>query len=76
MLVLINIAYTTVSVFSMQEKLCQNISETVNEQIKQGFKNQAAVLEDSVMQAVRSRAVTPSPHIIDTQVRFMKHRRY
>lgn len=60
----------------MQEKLSHSISEIVNEQIKQGFKNHAAVLEDSVMQAVRSRAVTPSPHIIDTQVRYMKSRRY
>lgn len=58
----------------MQEKLSQSISEIVNEQIKQGFKNHAAALEDSVIQAVRSRAVTPAPYIIDTQVRYMKRR--
>lgn len=60
----------------MQEKLSQSISEIVSEQIKQGFKNHAAVLEDSVMHAVRSRAVTPSPHVIDTQVRYMRNRKY
>lgn len=60
----------------MQEKLSHSISEIVNEQIKQGFKSHASVLEDSVMHAVRSRAVTPAPHIIDTQVRYMKSRRY
>lgn len=60
----------------MQEKFSHTIGEIVNEQIKQGFKTHAAVLEDSVMHAVRSRAVTPSPHIIDTQVRFMRHRRF
>lgn len=54
----------------MQEKLLSNITDLVKEQVKIGFKTHAAVLEDSVVNAVRSRAVTPSPHIIDTQVRY------
>ncbi|KAJ8960755.1 hypothetical protein NQ318_020048 [Aromia moschata] len=52
------------SVFkSMQDKLTFNIKEAVSEQIKQGFKTHASVIEDSVMNAVRSRAVTPSPNL-------------
>lgn len=56
----------------MKEKFLQNITELVKEQVKIGFKTHAAVLEDSVVNAVRSRAVTPSPHVIDTQVRYYK----
>lgn len=56
----------------MQDKFLQNITELVKEQVKIGFKTHAAVLEDSVVNAVRSRAVTPSPHVIDTQVRYLK----
>ncbi|CAH1183660.1 unnamed protein product [Phaedon cochleariae] len=52
---------------SMQEKLILNINDVVTDQVKQGFKNHATVIEDSVMNAVRSRAVTPSPHL-DTHV--------
>lgn len=52
----------------MQDKLSRNIADLVGEQIKQGFKSHAAVFEDSVINAVRSRAVTPSPHVIDSQV--------
>ncbi|KAG5876298.1 hypothetical protein JTB14_028939 [Gonioctena quinquepunctata] len=47
---------------SMQDKLISNMKEVVSEQVNQGFKNHATVIEDSVMNAVRSRAVTPSPH--------------
>ncbi|KAK9701745.1 WD40 region of Ge1, enhancer of mRNA-decapping protein [Popillia japonica] len=53
---------------NMQEALKHTIAEHVKEQVKIGFKLHASVLEDSVVNAVRSRAVTPSPHVIDTQV--------
>nr|XP_022909578.1 enhancer of mRNA-decapping protein 4 [Onthophagus taurus]XP_022909579.1 enhancer of mRNA-decapping protein 4 [Onthophagus taurus] len=53
---------------NMQDNLKSTISEHVKEQIKTGFKTHAAALEDSVVNAVRSRAVTPSPHVLDTQV--------
>lgn len=48
---------------SMQDKLTQNIKDIVAEQVKQGFKSHASVIEEGVMNAVRSRAVTPSPNI-------------
>lgn len=54
----------------MQDTLLLNIKEVVSDQVKLGFKSHATVLEDSVINAVRSRAVTPSPHM-DTQVRFL-----
>lgn len=47
----------------MQDKLTQNIKEIVSEQVKQGFKSHASVIEEGVMNVVRSRAVTPSPHV-------------
>ncbi|KAJ8920900.1 hypothetical protein NQ315_015693 [Exocentrus adspersus] len=47
----------------MQDKLTASVKEAVTDQVKQGFKNHAAVIEDSVINAVRSRAVTPSPNI-------------
>ncbi|XP_025833677.1 enhancer of mRNA-decapping protein 4-like isoform X2 [Agrilus planipennis] len=52
----------------MQDKIALTIAELVSEQVKQGLKNHVAILEDSVLNAVRSRAVTPSPHVIDTQL--------
>lgn len=52
----------------MQDRLTHVLVNLVSDQVKQGFKNHAAIFEDSVMNAVRSRAVTPSPHIIDSQV--------
>lgn len=55
----------------MEQKFLQVMTELVKEQVKIGFKTHAAVLEDSVVNAVRSRAVTPSPHVIDTQVRYL-----
>ncbi|CAG9860340.1 unnamed protein product [Phyllotreta striolata] len=48
---------------SMNDKLSHSVRDIVAEQIKQGFKSHASVLEDSVKNAVRSRAVTPSPNI-------------
>lgn len=50
-------------VHRMQDKLTQNIKDIVSEQVKHGFKNHAAVIEEGVINAVRSRAVTPSPHV-------------
>ncbi|XP_072391528.1 enhancer of mRNA-decapping protein 4 isoform X1 [Diabrotica undecimpunctata] len=52
---------------SMNDKLTSNIRDIVIEQVKQGFKSHATVIEDSVMNAVRSRAVTPSP-LLDSHV--------
>lgn len=60
---------------SLEEKLIQNVSDQVKEQVKVGFKAQAALLEDSVANAVRSRAVTPSPHTMDAQVRYNQFRK-
>lgn len=54
----------------MQEKLGSMISDVVKDQVRLGFRTHSALLEDSVVNAVRSRAVTPSPHVIDTQVKF------
>nr|CAH7751196.1 unnamed protein product [Callosobruchus chinensis] len=52
------------SVFkTMQDRMTTSIKEVVAEEVKQGFKNHASVIEDSVINAVRSRAVTPSPNI-------------
>lgn len=51
----------------MQEKLTENIKNIVAEQVHDGFKKNLSIMEDSVLNAVRSRAVTPSPH--DTHVR-------
>ncbi|XP_056638330.1 enhancer of mRNA-decapping protein 4 isoform X1 [Diorhabda sublineata] len=48
---------------SMNDKLVNNIRDVISDQVKEGFKNHATVFEDSVMNAVRSRAVTPSPHV-------------
>lgn len=58
----------SISFSNMQERLTHILANLVSEQVKVGFKNHAAIFEDSVINAVRSRAVTPSPHIIDSQV--------
>lgn len=52
--------------YSMQEKLLNSMNEMIREEVSAAFRSHASVLEDSVINAVRSRAVTPSPH--DTQV--------
>lgn len=56
--------------YRMQDKLTQNIKDIVSEQVKQGFKSHAAVIEEGVINAVRSRAVTPSPNV-DSHVSFI-----
>lgn len=48
---------------SMNDKWTNIIRDVVAEQVEHGFKNHATVIEDSVINAVRSRAVTPSPNI-------------
>lgn len=54
-------------IFRAQESLLLGIKALLNDEISAGFKNHASFLEDSVINAVRSRAVTPSPHT-DSQV--------
>lgn len=51
----------------MQDKLSHNIKEVVAETVKHSIKSHASAIEDSVINAVRSRAVTPSPNV-DTRV--------
>ena len=45
-----------------------SVCETIKEHIAKGFRVQEDVIQNSVITAVRSRAVTPAPHIVDTQV--------
>jgi predicted DNA-binding protein (UPF0278 family) len=45
-----------------------SVCETVKENIAKGFRVQEDVIQNSVITAVRSRAVTPAPHIVDTHV--------
>lgn len=52
----------------MQERLTLLLVNLISEQVKQGFKTHATIFEDSFINVVRSRAVTPSPHVIDSQV--------
>nr|CAD7426114.1 unnamed protein product [Timema monikensis] len=53
---------------TIQENLSSALLKTVKENMTQGFRTQQAAIEDRVITAVRSRAVTPAPHIIDTQL--------
>ncbi|KAF5295034.1 hypothetical protein FQR65_LT10587 [Abscondita terminalis] len=61
----------SMSFTNMQERLSHILANLVSEQVKLGFKSHAAIFEDSVINAVRSRAVTPSPHIIDSQAQLV-----
>lgn len=45
-----------------------SVCETIKEHIAKGFRVQEDVIQNSVITAVRSRAVTPAPHIVDAQV--------
>lgn len=54
----------------------EGIRERLTEEVNKGFKSQASVIEDSVMNAVRSRSVTPSPHMVDSHVRYYHNRKY
>lgn len=54
--------------FSLQDKLNKTISETVKGNLAQGFKQQKAVIEESVLTsltAARSRAVSPAQSVSD-----------
>lgn len=53
---------------SIQDSLKTSVCETIKEHIAKGFRTQEDVIQSSVITAVRSRAVTPAPHIVDTQV--------
>jgi enhancer of mRNA-decapping protein 4 len=44
------------------------VCETIKEHIAKGFRGQQDVIQNSVITAVRSRAVTPAPHIVDSHV--------
>jgi len=45
-----------------------SVCETIKEHIAKGFRVQEDVIQNSVITAVRSRAVTPAPHIVDAHV--------
>ncbi|XP_069698744.1 enhancer of mRNA-decapping protein 4 isoform X2 [Periplaneta americana] len=53
---------------NLQESLNKTVSETIKEHITKGFRGQQDMIQNSVLTAVRSRAVTPAPHIVDSQV--------
>lgn len=55
-------------VSSLQDKLNKTVSETVKGNLAQGFKQQKAVIEESVLTsltAARSRAVSPAHSVSD-----------
>lgn len=54
--------------FSIQDSLNKTVCEAVRENITKGFRGQQDVIQNSVITAVRSRAVTPAPHIVDCHV--------
>jgi len=56
------------SACSIQDSLKTSVCETIKEHIAKGFRVQEDVIQNSVITAVRSRAVTPAPHIVDAQV--------
>lgn len=57
---------------SIQDSLNKVVCETVKEHIAKGFQGQQDVIQNSVITAVRSRAVTPAPHIVDSHVQQMQ----
>lgn len=50
------------------KKSIGNIELSVNEAVTKALRIQQATLEGTVLAAVRSRAVTPAPHVLDTQL--------
>ncbi|XP_063229999.1 enhancer of mRNA-decapping protein 4 isoform X2 [Bacillus rossius redtenbacheri] len=52
---------------SMEEKMSAAVSRSVADSMAQGFQAHQALIEDSVRTAVRSRAVTPAPQLLDSQ---------
>ncbi|PNF32921.1 hypothetical protein B7P43_G01848, partial [Cryptotermes secundus] len=57
---------------SIQDSLNKTVCETIKEHIAKGFRGQQDVIQNSVITAVRSRAVTPAPHIVDSHVQQMQ----
>lgn len=49
----------------MQESINRKLCDTVKDSIVKEFQSQKTLIEDSVLSAVRSRAVTPASHIVD-----------
>lgn len=55
----------------MQENINRKLCETVKESVIKEFQSHKSLIEDSVLSAVRSRAVTPASHIVD-QIQIMQ----
>ena len=52
-------------IFSMQDYVNKKLTETIKDSISKEFQSHKSLIEDSVLSAVRSRAVTPASHIVD-----------
>ncbi|EEB13621.1 conserved hypothetical protein [Pediculus humanus corporis] len=50
---------------SMQDYVNKKLTETIKDSISKEFQSHKSLIEDSVLSAVRSRAVTPASHIVD-----------
>ncbi|KAK9872249.1 hypothetical protein WA026_017050 [Henosepilachna vigintioctopunctata] len=61
---------------SIQENILASMREVICEEVRLGFKTQASVIEDSVINAVRSRSVTPASHMVDSHVKLSKIQQY
>ena len=48
----------------MQELINRKLCDTVKDSIQKEFQSQKSLIEDSVLTAVRSRAVTPASHVV------------
>lgn len=57
--------------FSIQDNINRKLCETVKESISKEFQTHKTLIEDSVLSAVRSRAVTPASHVVD-QIQIMQ----
>ena len=49
----------------MQDYVNKKLTETIKDSISKEFQSHKSLIEDSVLSAVRSRAVTPASHIVD-----------
>jgi hypothetical protein len=65
------ISFISIS-YRIQDSLNKIVCETIKEHIAKGFQGQQDVIQNSVITAVRSRAVTPAPHIVDSHVQQMQ----
>ncbi|KAL0273960.1 UNVERIFIED_CONTAM: hypothetical protein PYX00_006513 [Menopon gallinae] len=59
------------SLSSIQDNINRKLCETVKESISKEFQSHKTLIEDSVLSAVRSRAVTPASHVVD-QIQIMQ----